>query len=423
MIKRKSGKAGLILSICIGLSVLSGCNTKEAEVKEMTQDVTESNEQSDTASGLEDNTNEADTNVTDTSGAKTNAMYQIETKEINRNQIKVKYPQLSQDGKDWGEVNQLILNQLEEEEIKETIEESSIQEEALTLELDYKITYQSENIISILYTGNAYIEGGMHPDNLAYGVTIDLSTNKRLYLNDFVDINNAFADQIINADTWKNGVSETDETTAKTINEAISENMRSLGLNYFIGYLIDQSQCNFYITQEGIGIIVQIPHVMGDYGMTELTMLHEIQSGSQYSEFLSTRNENIVCSFKTQKGKTVSVCVDKENQYVIYRYGTKDKVELEFPEMNQECFGQFTYYNDSINENNGNRTQKLQFQNGGYQYEVYKEYNAQSGSDLVGIRVTNLSNSEVTDIPGDASTLIDNWYLLDQNDKIRKQAD
>lgn len=430
-VKRKVRKAGLLFGACILISALAACNTKEAEVKEQIQDTAETNEQENNnekaidKKGQEEVKVEAETTKED-GAPETNGMYQVETKEINRNQIKIKYPQLSQEGKDYNAVNQLILNELEQEEIKNIIDGVDIQEDALTLELDYIITYQSENIISILYSGYASIEGSAHPNNMTYGVTIDLSTNKRLYLSDFVDINEEFANQISNSNNWRIDVSKANENIDETTSKAISENVKEFGLNYLIGYLLEESQSDFYLTKDGIGIIAQTAHVMGDYAMTELPGYHEPLSENRQSDYLSLRNENVAFSFKTNKGKTASVCVDKENKYIIYRYGTKDKTELQFPEMNNESWKQFTYttyYKDKASENNGFQSQKLQFQNGGYQYEIYKEYDVQSGNNLVGIRVKNLSNDEITDIAGDASSFIDNWYSLESTDKIVKQSE
>ncbi|MEY4926599.1 MAG: hypothetical protein RI894_1035 [Bacteroidota bacterium] len=42
-------------------------------------------------------------------------------------------------------------------------------------------------------------------------------------------------------------------------------------------------------------------------------------------------NEECVFSFKTKSGKTMMLAKDKTEKYLIYRFGTKNNIELEFP--------------------------------------------------------------------------------------------
>lgn len=55
-------------------------------------------------------------------------------------------------------------------------------------------------------------------------------------------------------------------------------------------------------------------------------------------------NEELIYSFETNKGKKMSLVKDKKNQYIQYRYGTKSKVEMEFPaERTKASWRQFHY--------------------------------------------------------------------------------
>ena len=57
----------------------------------------------------------------------------------------------------------------------------------------------------------------------------------------------------------------------------------------------------------------------------------------EYKENLCTESEETLFSFKlADSSKTLSVCVSKEQQdYIVYRLGSKDKIELEFPKIKQ----------------------------------------------------------------------------------------
>ncbi len=54
-------------------------------------------------------------------------------------------------------------------------------------------------------------------------------------------------------------------------------------------------------------------------------------------------NETVIFSFNTQNGKVLTVNKDKENKYIIYRFGTKDKVEFEYPNKLESSWTNFKY--------------------------------------------------------------------------------
>ncbi len=54
-------------------------------------------------------------------------------------------------------------------------------------------------------------------------------------------------------------------------------------------------------------------------------------------------NEELVFSFDTQNGKKVTLNKDKKNNYLIYRFGTKDKIEFEFHNKTKSSWMNFKY--------------------------------------------------------------------------------
>lgn len=122
-------------------------------------------------------------------------------------------------------------------------------------------------------------------------------------------------------------------------------------------------------------------------------------------------NESVVLSFKTKKNKQVFVCRDKENKYLVYRFGTRNKIELQFPEKPDESsFKKFDYSSYSRPggiENLGMTLDYLSFTNSGYRYVIYKTYVAESvgNENEIGIRIIHLKTNKQTKIAGDLNTL------------------
>src|SRR5882724_5416344 len=54
-------------------------------------------------------------------------------------------------------------------------------------------------------------------------------------------------------------------------------------------------------------------------------------------------NEDLIYSFATSNGKQLVLVKDKSDKYIIYRFGSKTKIEFEFPEKNKSSFSKFKY--------------------------------------------------------------------------------
>ena len=54
-------------------------------------------------------------------------------------------------------------------------------------------------------------------------------------------------------------------------------------------------------------------------------------------------NEKLVFGFNSTKGKILSISMDQNEEYIVYHYGTKDKIELEFPANKEDSYKLFTY--------------------------------------------------------------------------------
>ena len=135
-------------------------------------------------------------------------------------------------------------------------------------------------------------------------------------------------------------------------------------------------------------------------------------------------SEEILFSFKAEKfDKILSVCISKTDQeYIVYRFGNKEKVELEFPEDKTDSWSKFVYsyyLRGGGKENEGMDMNYLMFENGGYTYEIYQEYTAVDESTKVGVRIKDKSTKKETDIKGLPDTLNGSLIDLRGNDKIK----
>lgn len=121
-------------------------------------------------------------------------------------------------------------------------------------------------------------------------------------------------------------------------------------------------------------------------------------------------NEAVVLSFKTNKKKQVFLCRDKDNRYLVYRFGNKSNVELQFPDkLDETSFRKFeysSYFRGGGIENLAMSLDYLSFINSGYRYVIYKTYASESvgHEDEVGIRVIHLKTQKETNIEGDFNT-------------------
>lgn len=124
-------------------------------------------------------------------------------------------------------------------------------------------------------------------------------------------------------------------------------------------------------------------------------------------------NEVLIFSFKTKSGKAV-LAKDKNNKYIIYRFGTKDKIEFEFPAKTKESWQKFKYsyyMRGGGNTNDAIDLNYLAFTTNTIKYIIYDTYFSVGNKSSVGIKIIDLKTTKITDIKGQnkrrKGTLID----------------
>ena len=132
------------------------------------------------------------------------------------------------------------------------------------------------------------------------------------------------------------------------------------------------------------------------------------------------KNEKLVYHLKMKNGKQLSVCIDKDDKYIVYRYGSKNKIELEYPkEKDLSSFQKFEYSEYKRGggiENSGIELKYLAFTNNGIKYVVYDTYFAEANKLSAGIKVIELQN-KITDLKGLIKSRKGN--LSDFKDKVK----
>ncbi|WP_300670344.1 hypothetical protein [Soonwooa sp.] len=148
--------------------------------------------------------------------------------------------------------------------------------------------------------------------------------------------------------------------------------------------------------------------------------LSKIQKSSKYK----LENENLVFSFKTKNSKMMSLCIDKNEQYIVYRFGTADNIELEFPtSKDKNSFNNFVYTGWDRGggvRNEGMNLNYIAFEIKDYKYIIYETYFAVGDVFKVGVRIINLKTNKEVDIRGLNNTIKGTLSDFRTDDRIKK---
>ncbi len=135
--------------------------------------------------------------------------------------------------------------------------------------------------------------------------------------------------------------------------------------------------------------------------------------------------ERVVFSFQmagSDKVATIAMS-EKEPGYIVYRYGVREKIELEYPRQKSGSWKLFSYsyyLRGGGAANAGLDLNALSFTNSVFTYTVYWDYSAEDDSTTVGIRVKNLKTGKEVDLPGVLSSVIGS--LVDLREEPRLEA-
>lgn len=139
---------------------------------------------------------------------------------------------------------------------------------------------------------------------------------------------------------------------------------------------------------------------------------------------LRRSGESTIIAFQlADSTRYVSVCESQEKSYIVYRFGSAKKVEMEYPASKTKAWSRFeySYYLRGGGANNeGLDLNYLSFINGDWKYILYEEHQAADNRVSVGVRVINLKNNKRREFPGLAGTLHGSLIPLRENRQVQK---
>jgi hypothetical protein len=139
------------------------------------------------------------------------------------------------------------------------------------------------------------------------------------------------------------------------------------------------------------------------------------------------KNEEIILSFNTKNHKKMILAKDKKNEYVVYRYGTLNKIELEYPvNKNKQSWDRFTYsyyFRGGGKTNAGMDLNYVHFNVNGYEYSIFYNYTAENESNKVGINIIEMKTQKKRVILGNYKTLRGTLIDFRENNLLKIDED
>ncbi len=136
------------------------------------------------------------------------------------------------------------------------------------------------------------------------------------------------------------------------------------------------------------------------------------------NQYLATPDQTVIFSFKTKNGKVMSLLTDDEENYLVYRFGKPDKIELQYPEtVTSDSWQKFYfegYKSSAVN------LMHIIFTNTNYQYIIYyNKFYATPEDNKIGVQVVG-SNGNKVDIRADMNSVYGGMNFFRTNEKIRR---
>jgi hypothetical protein len=142
----------------------------------------------------------------------------------------------------------------------------------------------------------------------------------------------------------------------------------------------------------------------------------------EVNENLCKNDEEVVYSFRTsEEQKVVTLCINNEKDYIIFRYGTQDKIEIEYPDISDDSWNNFAYcyyLRGGGPENEGLDLNFLTFKSKEYSYILYEKYYAPENDHQYGLVIINNNNGDENDISGSSDSVTGTLIDFRWNSKI-----
>jgi hypothetical protein len=114
--------------------------------------------------------------------------------------------------------------------------------------------------------------------------------------------------------------------------------------------------------------------------------------------------ETLLYSFSTKSGKTMTLAKDIQDAYIVYRFGTKYKVELEVLDKTKQQFKYSFYLRGGGKANEGMDLNYVYFTNKGFKYVIFSTSYAIDDKYEIGLKVIDMKTEKTVAIKGNVKT-------------------
>jgi hypothetical protein len=251
-----------IVLACVCIYYLAGCHNQQIDNTPFSANQLEEKGSTDLAEQIHSPSQEekADT-------------YQFKTSIYQNGDLVIRYPQLIK-----------MKDPTKEQQINEWLKKEAIQyvdqyeDSHVTLNMGYQVTINTEDMLSILYTGDRSVKGGPYPTHLLFTTNINIKNEEKIRLSDVVSIDERFIDTFKQSPymDWQDSTSPNKEKMAAVVEYLNHFTQKELVKAFKQGD--DPSMKNnpfgiySYFTEDFLIVSIQVPHVLGDHA--EFTVIH-----------------------------------------------------------------------------------------------------------------------------------------------------
>lgn len=130
--------------------------------------------------------------------------------------------------------------------------------------------------------------------------------------------------------------------------------------------------------------------------------------------------EKTIISFETKSKKVLSVCKKLDQSYLVYRFGTQKRTELQFPKnLDKASWKKFDFQGMSRGggrANAGFGDYSLSFKNGNAEYTVFQQWSDEDDTYDIGVTIID-STGKVFTLTGLKKTQEGSLTLLNDESK------
>lgn len=303
-------------------------------------------------------------------------------------------------------------------------------EDAYQHKADYFIFYDDskENIIDMLYINYTDKWLGSANDFKSYMTDITFDGREDLIISLGDSGASSMYCAYINSDTgfrYEPAYSDIPSPKVNYENKTIEGWCRNSAISYtdFI-YIYSNGQfiCTKMLHYEWDTETVDQYKLVDTKEFTETDIYDKYVASSQINENLCRDNEEVVYSFRTlEEQKVVSLCINDKEDYIIFRYGTEEKIEIEYPDILDDSWNNFAYcyyLRGGGPDNEGMDLNFITFKNKECSYVLYEKYYATEDEHQYGMIIINNDNGDEKDMIGSSDSVIGTLINFRQDSKI-----